>query len=517
MADAEPTGKQVTDQDAVADEHFVPKEQLLWSESRFRALLEHSTDAIALLDEEGRRLYASPSSKRIVGYEPTDYMHQSTFLNIHPDDLPDLLIAYREVIEHPGRSKPIQYRVRHKNGSWIWIEGTGTNYLHEPDIQGIVVNYHDITDRKLLEDEIKKARDQLETIFQNVADGITMLDVQGNVVYVNDSAAKACGFSSAQAMMGMPKDKLQEVLRRFKMRDEEGKSLTFEQLPTRRVLQGEKFAQIVLQYYDSIRNTTTWTLLKSQPILDAHGNVQFVVNVVTDITERKELEQRKDEFISMVSHELKTPITSVMGFTQILQKRFRKQGDSQSLHLLDRMSTQLNKLTNLINSLLDISKIQAGVLTSQNVLFDLDVLVRETIENVQATTDTHRILLCETVHAVVFADEDRIAQVLTNLLTNAIKYSPLADKVIVEMAIASGNVVVSVQDFGIGIAPEHQARVFERFYQAADPARQTFSGLGIGLYIAHEIIQQHRGRIWIESKKGQGSIFHFSLPLSNER
>ncbi len=129
---------------------------------------------------------------------------------------------------------------------------------------------------------------------------------------------------------------------------------------TRQVLQGEKFAKIVLQYHDSIRDTTNWSLLKSSPIYDAQGNVQFVVNVVTDISERRELEQRKDEFISMASHELKTPITSVLGFTQILQKRFRKQGDTQSLHFLERMERQLNKLTNLINSLLDISKIQAG-------------------------------------------------------------------------------------------------------------------------------------------------------------
>jgi two-component system phosphate regulon sensor histidine kinase PhoR len=513
MAEAGSAEEQIPDQHAGSDGDTAAGEKLLWSESRFRTLFEHSTDAIALLDEEGRRFYATPSSKRIVGYEPTDYMEQSTFINIHPDDLPHVLKAYRQLIEHPGQSTPIQYRVRHKNGSWVWIEGTGTNYLHEPAIQAIVVNYRDITERKLLEEEITKARDQLETIFQNVSDGITMLDIHGNVVYVNDAAAKSCGFSSANEMMGMPRETLQMVLRRFEMRDEQGKLLSFDQLPTRRVLQDEKFAQIVLQYRDLIRGTTFWSLLKSQPIYDALGNVQFVVNVVTDITERKELEQRKDEFISMASHELKTPITSVMGFTQILQKRFRKQGDDQSLHFLDRMNTQLTKLTDLINSLLDISKMQAGELTYQNEPFDLDGLVRETIEIVQAATYTHRILLVESVKVSVFGDQDRLAQVLTNLLTNAIKYSPGADKVIVCVTIDGDNAVVSVQDFGIGIAREHQQRIFDRFYQAADPERRTFSGLGIGLYISHEIIKRHAGRIWVESKKGQGSVFRFSIPL----
>jgi two-component system phosphate regulon sensor histidine kinase PhoR len=516
MGDAGPVEEHTPDQPAGADtgNDAAVNEQLQWSESRFRALFEHSYDAITLLDEEGKRLYATPSSKRIVGYEPTEYMDQSTFLNIHPEDLPQVMEAYRDLIAHPGKSVPIQYRVRHKNGSWVWIEGTGTNYLQVPAIRAIVVNYRDITERKLLEEEIKKTRDQFEMILQTVADGITMLDVQGNVVFVNDAAAQACGLTSAQDMIGMTRDKLQVVLDRFEMRDEQGRPLPIEQLPTRRVAMGEPFAQAVLQYHDRVLGTMSWTILKSQPIYDAQGKVQYVVNVVTDITGRKELEQRKDEFISMASHELKTPITSIIGFTQILQKRFRKLEDQQSLYFLDRMNTQLNKLTALINSLLDISKMQAGELVYHKSIFDMDVLVRETVENVQAATDTHQIVLAASTHAPVFGDQDRMAQVLTNLLTNAIKYAPGTDKVIVRVAIDGENVVVSVQDFGIGIATEYQEKIFERFYQAADPGRQTFPGLGIGLYISHEIVKRHSGRIWVDSKKGNGSIFHFSIPLA---
>jgi two-component system phosphate regulon sensor histidine kinase PhoR len=514
MADAGLTEEQFSDQEAGSDDTTTEQEKIQWSELRFRTLFEHSTDAITLLDKEGRRFYATPSSKRIVGYEPTDYMEQSTFVNIHPDDLPQVLQAYRELIEHPGQSAPIQYRVRHKNGSWVWIEGTGTNYLNEPAIRAIVVNYRDISERKRLEEEITKARDQFETILQNVADGITMLDVQGNVVFANDAAAQSCRLTSAQEMIGMSREALQVVLDRFEMRDEQGRPLPYEQLPTRRVMEGEPFAQAVLQYHDRVLGTMSWALLKSQPIYDAHGAVQYVVNVVTDMTERKELEQRKDEFISMASHELKTPITSIIGFTQILQKRFRKLADQQSLYFLDRMNTQLNKLTALINSLLDISKMQAGELAYQKALFDMDVLVRETIENVQATTDTHQIVLAASVMAPVFGDQDRFAQVLTNLLTNAIKYSHGAEKVIVRVEIVEGNVVISVQDFGIGIGEEHQKRIFDRFYQVSDVGRQTFAGLGIGLYISREIVNRHAGRIWVESKKGEGSIFRFSVPLS---
>ena len=146
--------------------------------------------------------------------------------------------------------------------------------------------------------------------------------------------------------------------------------------------------------------------------------------------------------------------------------------------------------------------------------FDLNGLIQEIVENLQATTLTHHIVVESIRKVFVHADRDRIGQVLTNLLNNAIKYSPNADNVILHMTANQHDATVCIQDFGIGIAEIHQQSIFERFYHVPDPIEKTFPGLGIGLYISHEIIQRHHGRIWVESQKGEGSAFSFTLPLS---
>ena len=239
----------------------------------------------------------------------------------------------------------------------------------------------------------------------------------------------------------------------------------------------------------------------------------MVVTIVHDITERVLAEQRKDEFISMTSHELKTPVTSLKGFTHVLQRRLAKQGDQQGLHYLSRIDAQLNKLTKLITDLLDISRMQVGKLAFQIETFDLDALIAETIENVQAATTTHSILLEGKTDAHIVGDKDRLGQVFINLLTNAVKYSPHADKVLVQLFREQNQAIVSVQDFGIGINEAHHQKVFERFYQVTDPEERTYPGLGIGLYISREIVERHSGRIAIESRKGEGATFSVALPL----
>ena len=255
---------------------------------------------------------------------------------------------------------------------------------------------------------------------------------------------------------------------------------------------------------------------KRIPVLVAVTRIEQTdscIGFVLDISERKELEQHKDEFISMASHELKTPVTSLKGFLNLLQRRLKSLEDEKALHYLTRMDTQVHKLIKLINDLLDLSKMQTGQLAYREECFAMDALVQEIVENVQETTQTHSLLLEGQSGVEVFGDRDRIGQVLINLLNNAIKYSPQTNRVLVRVAKEEHTVLVSVQDFGIGIADEHQHRVFERFYQVTDAAEKTYPGLGIGLYISCEIIKRHGGRLWVESQKGVGSTFHFALPI----
>jgi signal transduction histidine kinase len=218
----------------------------------------------------------------------------------------------------------------------------------------------------------------------------------------------------------------------------------------------------------------------------------------------------------MASHELKTPVTSLKGFIHILQRRLTTQGDELALHYLARMDAQLVRLTKLVNDLLNISKMQIGQLDYREEPFDLNELIQETVENVQGTTQTHSLLLEMQPQVRVLGDRERIGQVLVNLLNNAIKYSPRASKIIVRLSTHQEHACVSVQDFGFGIAETEQQKIFERFYQAADPMGKTYPGLGIGLYISKTIITQHHGRIWVESRKGEGATFYFTIPLTKE-
>lgn len=279
---------------------------------------------------------------------------------------------------------------------------------------------------------------------------------------------------------------------------------------------------IRIQHFETVRlrkdGTTIDVSLSISPIKDSKGNVIGAAKIARDITERKELERRKDDFIGIASHELKTPVTVLKGFAQILQRRFQNRDDAESLRFLTRMNTQLDKLTRLINELLDASKIQNGQLVYRMEKFDLLALVEEIIENVQAASRSHRILL-ETAtegEICIYGDRDRIGQVIMNLLTNAIKYSRGADRVILRIMADGGRASLSVQDFGIGIDQVYHENIFERFYQVPEIAEQTYPGLGIGLYLSREIIRRHQGCLRVQSSRGEGSTFTFSLPLAPE-
>lgn len=369
-------------------------------------------------------------------------------------------------------------------------------------------------DNARLYNEARQAREQLEIILQGVADGIIVYDRNSRIVYANEAAARMTDYTSVQDLQ---QARPLEPTRRFEITDEQGKPLPLDQLTHKRVLAGEREAQAIIGYTRKVGGQPErWSLVKSSPVYDTQGEVLFIITITHDITERVQVERRKDEFISMASHELKTPVTSLKGFTYVLQRRLRKQGDQQGLHYLERMDTQLDKLTRLVSDLLDISRMQTGKLDFQQTTFDLDTFIAETVENVQAATSTHRIAVEGKVQAQIFGDRDRLAQVIVNLLTNAVKYSPQADRVMVHLAREQACAIVRVQDFGIGIAQAHQQRIFERFYQVTDPQEKTYPGLGIGLHISKTIIERHQGRIEVESQKGQGATFSVFLPILQE-
>lgn len=258
-----------------------------------------------------------------------------------------------------------------------------------------------------------------------------------------------------------------------------------------------------------------WLLARALPLLDDEGIILKWFGTCTDIHEQKLLERQKDDFLGIASHELKTPVTSIKAYAQVLESILRKKGDGKEAEMAAKMNGQINRLTNLIGDLLDVTKINSGRLQFNKTLFSFNDMVAEMIEELQRTTHHHTIIENFDGGSMVFGDRERIGQVITNMITNAIKYSPKADKIIVHTSVEDQQVVLCVEDFGVGIPSDKQEKVFEQFYRVSGDMQHTFPGLGLGLYISSEIVKREGGRIWVNSNEGQGSTFCFSLPLQS--
>lgn len=233
-----------------------------------------------------------------------------------------------------------------------------------------------------------------------------------------------------------------------------------------------------------------------------------------EVKKRKKLEKQKDDFLAVASHELKTPLTSIKAFAQILGNKFEKEGLDDNSQMLSKMNNQIDKLNNLIGDLLDVSRIDEGKLEFREDYFDFNELVEEISEEVQRTDLSHKITKHLADSVTVFGDRDRIGQVITNYLTNAIKYSPNSKSIILKTEIKDKMLTFSVQDFGIGVPENKQKKIFERFYRVEGGENSSISGLGIGLHIASEIIKRQKGQVGVKSTPSQGSTFYFSLPIS---
>lgn len=230
--------------------------------------------------------------------------------------------------------------------------------------------------------------------------------------------------------------------------------------------------------------------------------------------ERKRAEIQKDEFLGFASHELKTPVTSIKAYIQLILLYAKRDQQQDFLPLIRKIDVQVDRLAHLINDLLDVTKVRAGKLEFNFENFSLNEIVDEVISNMQLTTNKHQIIKEGSSKALVYGDRERTAQILINLLSNAIKYSPQADSILVRVNSSDDKVGVSVQDFGIGIEKEYQQKIFDRFYRIDGKKQETYPGLGLGLHIASEIAKRQNGRLRVESEPGKGTTFHLELPVA---
>lgn len=257
-----------------------------------------------------------------------------------------------------------------------------------------------------------------------------------------------------------------------------------------------------------------WIAFLGRPFYTSDEKASRMVGVVMDITNRKNLEKQKEEFIGIASHELRTPVSSLKSYTQLLLDILGEKNDEDSVELVEKLHKQIDRLTLLITDLLDVTRINEGRLELNKAPFDLNELIIDVAEQLQRTTERHKILFEAAGIMNVYGDKERVRQVFVNLLSNAIKYSPATDKVLLSVSASEKEVTVCVKDFGIGMTNATSKLVFDRFYRGNEQYGNTYPGLGLGLYIAADVIYRHGGKIWVESEPGKGASFYFTLPVN---
>jgi PAS domain S-box-containing protein len=271
---------------------------------------------------------------------------------------------------------------------------------------------------------------------------------------------------------------------------------------------GEFMYEFRLRFYEGVYR---WHLGRALPLIE-DGQVKLWLGTNTNIDIQKTNEHKKDEFLSIASHELKTPLTGIKAFNQLMR---RTKSEEQQQVFIKKSADNILRLERLINDLLDVTKINAGKMNYRMEPFNFGQMVLSSVENIQHTHPSHQILIENSADIVYTGDHYRLEQVMQNFLSNAVKYSPAGDKVIVNSRVERESIVLSVQDFGIGIPEENMPLLFDRYYRV-DNAKMQFEGLGLGLFISSEILKRHYGSFWIESEEGKGSTFYFRLPFAEK-
>jgi len=255
-----------------------------------------------------------------------------------------------------------------------------------------------------------------------------------------------------------------------------------------------------------------WLSIKGKLVIGERQKPVRMLGTVIDVTESKRDEIRKNDFIAMASHELKTPLTSIKSYLQLLSKKLASNNDTFINNALSKANNQVNKMTDLIHGFLDLSKLESGKLQLNPELFDMNKLIGDCITELLLSTYSHTLVFNNPGILNVTGDKEKLGQVIGNFLSNAVKYSAKGTSIVVSSTITDGFVVVAVADEGVGIKLKDHKKVFQRFYRVDNEKIKHVSGFGIGLYLSTEIIQSHKGKIWVESTEGVGSTFYFSIP-----
>jgi PAS domain S-box-containing protein len=474
------------------------EEALRASEARYRALVESSPDGIGI-HQDGRVVFINPAGARLLGAQsPDELVGKSVMDLLHPD--------YREVVrERIQRSlatgqpaPPLIEKFIRLDGTAIDVEVTAVPIMWEgrPAMQ---VVFRDITERKRMEEELKASEERYRDLFENANDGIYILDRAGRIVSFNRKAEEITGYTLEEVRgqsytLFLPPGPERKKARRAFLKNMRGQSDKTELTIIRK-----DGREVILE-------------LSTRPIWQG-GQIVGIQGIGRDITERKELERLKSDFISTVSHELRTPLTSIKGYVDLVLAGDVGPLTPEQKEFLTIVSQNTTRLTELINDLLEIERLESGRIEFEFAELDLAEVLENVARSLHVNAEQKGLeFLTEIPSGLkVRGDRERLAQVFLNLLSNAIKYTP-AGTVELRAHQEDDAVVVEVRDTGIGISESDLQKLFQKFFRSDNPYVRKVGGTGLGLSIAKAIVERHGGTITVKSQLGQGSTFTVRLP-----
>ncbi len=465
-------------------------------DTNYRTLFDQAMDAVFITDFEGRPLDVNAAACEMYGYTREEML----------DIPPQALVAPESQVDRQDRLDAIKRGDANLEMTSIRKDGTKFDVEYnssQVEFEGRTAVLHivrDVTNRKRAEEKLRRAESYYRMIFDNSSDPICLLDEAGKILNINQAATEVYGYSQAEFLNMSIGDLAQpEHVGEVKGRIDR--------------IMGEGYLA-----HETAHRTRDGRVI----YLDARSTrVNYegkpaILSVAHDITERRERERQLSEFLSIASHELSLPVTIVKGYTQTLQNHMADLSPEALAQILESIGSAADRLNGLVEELLDVTRIETGRLSLKKELVNLEPLFLDTVKEIQFKRSDHRFdIEMAPGSDSVEGDPVRIAQVLMILLDNATRFSPENSVVEIKAAPKDGEgVTVSVIDRGMGVPEVDCDRIFEPFSQVEDVEHHGNSGLGMGLYIAREIVRGHSGEIWCESRPGGGSIFRFSLPAS---
>jgi len=495
------------------------EQKIKQNEEHFRALLQNSEDLISIIDREGKLSFVTGNIQRFNGYTVEEMKDVDLTSNIHPEDLPLVQEAFQVVINNLSISKTIEYRSYDKAGNIIYIESIVTNHLDNPDIEGIVLNSRNITERKITKDLLFEAKEHAEQIYKISPSAIFTTDTKHVITTWNNRAEELTGYK-AHEIIGKKCATFS-----FGSCTEGCIMFNSEKAYPRQGIE----AKIIT------RNGEIRYIVKNTDYLrDKEGNITGGIESFEDITEKKKAfeemyiskkkaedsDRLKSAFLANMSHEIRTPMNGILGFINVLKDKSLSPEEHDQY--VDIIGSSGKHLLTLINDIIDISRIEAGQLKFNKKVFSVkkmmdelyDVFSMNIIEK-EKKVRLHKFYELDPDHDIIETDPDRLRQVMTNLLSNAIKFTQEGSIAygVRKLATNAGMVEFFVSDTGIGIPKEKQNEVFERFVQVDSSNSRNFGGTGLGLAISKGLITIMGGDIQVHSVLGKGTEFTFILPV----